>query len=310
MTSQSDQSSSGLVGHVDEAPRQRQRLVAHLVGDVDGRAVVAAQRRHGRAQQLVGRLGLLLLGLEALAPLAQLLVGEHAEDGRHRVGGAAPVLGLARRAPRGQRRGARPHDRRGDVVAGAEPEHAGERERGHRDGEVAGVARVDEAGAREHHAGRPRLAGGAGAGGHGGHAGGLRGGEDRREPPLAGAGHRADGLLVARYDHRALVRVLGGARLVDLRLVDRRQPGRGERREDRGPGALRHGREHLEDRRERRVLAVGPQACAGVAGGLGEAARRVVPAVLVDDALRRLEEGLGRVGHVHELPSYALSLVT
>ena len=86
-----------------------------------------------------------------------------------------------------------------------------------------------------------------------------------------------------------------GARLVDLRLVDRRQPGRGERREDRRPRALR-ARCLITSNSgvSAEPVAVGEQARGGVAGGLGEAARRLGPAVLVDDALRRLEAGPAR----------------
>ena len=99
--------------------------------DVDGGAVGAAQWRDGRPQQLVRGHGLLLLGLEALAPLAHLLVGQHAESRRHaRRGLPRQCLDLppARRAAIAA---APAHTSGGrDVVAGAEPEHAGERERG------------------------------------------------------------------------------------------------------------------------------------------------------------------------------------
>ena len=74
---------------------------------------------------------------------------------------APPVLHPAPGALRGERRGARPHERRGDVVAGPEPEHAGQPEGGRGGGEARGVAVVEVAAAGERDAGGPGLARGA-----------------------------------------------------------------------------------------------------------------------------------------------------
>ena len=240
--------------------------------------------------------GLLLLRAEALAALAQLLVGHRGDQRGDGVRRAAPDLRLPPGTAGRDGGAAQPDQRRRDVVAGAEPEDDGERERGRGDREVRGVARVEEARAREHHAGRPRLARGPGLGEHGADPRRLRAGVDRREPALAGPGHRADGLVVMRDLERPVVQVLGGAGLVDLRLVEGRQAGRDERREDGRPGAARDGREDVEDRRERRAGAARPDAGGRVARGVGEAPRDLVPAVLVDHALGRLDQRERRLG--------------
>ena len=172
------------------------------------------------------------------------------------------MLGPAPGALRGERGGARPHERRRHVVAGPEPEHAGQPEGGRGSGEAPGVPVVEVAAARERDPGGPGLAPRPRAHGHGGSGGQLGAREHRRDPALARPRHRADGVLVRRYRERLVQRVVGGSGLVDLGLVDRRQGGRGQRREDRSPRALR------------------------------EAARRALPAMLGDGALGGVDESL------------------